>query len=109
LLNVHFKLIVLITINIFLVTLCKATIPVLMGMARAMGRFEDPNDIPLISKIFPPPPPVPLDFKQKADTPVSKTRNFAQFRTIIPRSLSGNMQAQDNQDIPDSAYETLSC
>lgn len=84
-------------------TLCKATVPVLMGMARAMGRFGDPNDSALISKIFPPPaPPVVVD-QQKADMPVSKTRNFAQFRAIIPRSLSGNMQSQDSQDIPDSA------
>ncbi|CAB3384659.1 Hypothetical predicted protein [Cloeon dipterum] len=91
-------------------TLCKATIPVLMGMARAMGRFGDPDDTPLISKIFPLTPPMPPEQRAKCDseTNSSRTRNFAQFRIIIPRSLSGNMLAQENQDIPDSSFSKFS-
>lgn len=70
--------------------LCKTTLPVLIGLSRAMGRFCF-NDPPLICRIFPKPEP-PLGRTTTDKTP-SYNRSFSSFRSIIPSSLSGNLTA----------------
>lgn len=69
--------------------LCKDTLPILIGLSRAIGRYAI-KDPPLISRMYPMP-----------DRPIVKSTNLEQamlndrqkfspnFRPIIPRSMSG--------------------
>nr|XP_023019758.1 phosphatidylinositol 4-kinase alpha [Leptinotarsa decemlineata] len=70
--------------------LCKTILPVLIGLARALGRFCT-SDPPLITRLFPRPEP-PLSQAAAVDRNAYK-RSFSSFRNIIPRSLSGNLHA----------------
>lgn len=75
-------------------TLCKDTIPILLGLSRAIGRYAI-KDPALISRMFPAP-----------EKPVVKSTNLEQamlndrqkfsphFRPIIPRSMSGSLNIE---------------
>ncbi|XP_030382082.1 phosphatidylinositol 4-kinase alpha isoform X1 [Scaptodrosophila lebanonensis] len=87
------------------IILCKATVPLLFGLARSMGRYAG-NDPPLLCRIF---PPELLPIQRPSGRDGSNSSGSAtcggsfssseriattQFRPIIPRSMSGSLSAQ---------------
>ncbi|KAG5871509.1 hypothetical protein JTB14_006942 [Gonioctena quinquepunctata] len=84
--------------------LCKTTLPVLIGLERALGRLCT-SEPPLICRLFPKPEP-PLSQAAANDQNAYK-RSFSSFRNIIPRSLSGNLHATvDILAVTTGGYDT---
>ncbi|XP_017062942.1 phosphatidylinositol 4-kinase alpha isoform X1 [Drosophila eugracilis] len=93
------------------IILCKATVPLLFGLARSMGRYAS-NDPPLLCRIFPP-ELLPIQKGGGRDGTGSSSSasgtcggSFSsserlaathQFRPIIPRSMSGSLAQAQNQ------------
>ena len=66
-------------------TLCFSIVPILIGMARAIGRSSD-EDQPLISYLLSVKTGQPYS-EPEQDSPTNK-RSFSTFRPILPRTLS---------------------
>ncbi|CAG0882290.1 unnamed protein product [Darwinula stevensoni] len=96
------------------VSLCKVTVPLLLGLCRSMGRGCG-TESPLLCHLFPPPPltstfPSPealaaLPLRKDSRKP-SNLPSFGKFRPIIPRSLSGNFPPYDIPSIATSESGT---
>ncbi|BET02066.1 Phosphatidylinositol 4-kinase [Nesidiocoris tenuis] len=68
---------------------CRIIIPALFGHARSLGRFPG-QEPPLLCRIFPrPEKPTVCSPKQPLDS--GKKKSFTNFRSIIPKSLSWNL------------------
>lgn len=84
------------------INLCKATVPILLGLGRAMGRYAHTSP-PLLCRIFPP-TTIPTVHKVKTQssminqTPLHRQQSLSQFRSIIPRSLSGGLSCEALDD-----------
>lgn len=83
------------------INLCKATVPILLGLGRSMGRYTQSNTS-LLCRIFPS-APLPVVKKinpsnNNSQASDERQQSLSQFRSIIPRSLSGGLscEALDN-------------
>jgi phosphatidylinositol 4-kinase A len=79
--------------NVFTPTLCKDTVPVFLGLSRAIGRYavRDPS---LLCRIYPAPQKPIVRAVNPDQVMMNESHKFLQnFRPIIPRSLSvsGNL------------------
>lgn len=71
--------------------LCKDTVPILLGLSRAIGRYAI-KDPPLISRMYPPPErPVVKSSNAERAIMIDCQKFSPNFRPIIPRSMSGSL------------------
>lgn len=80
--------------TVFTPTLCKDTVPIFLGLARAIGRYAV-TEPPLLCRMY----PVPEKPIVKATNPEQAMLNDSQkfspnFRPIIPRSMSGSLNIE---------------
>lgn len=81
------------------INLCKATVPILIGLGRSMGRYAYSSP-PLLCQIFPPikmPVAIPTEINKKP-AHLERQPSLSQFRSIIPRSLSGGLSCEALDD-----------
>ncbi|XP_073997967.1 phosphatidylinositol 4-kinase III alpha isoform X1 [Rhodnius prolixus] len=71
-------------------SVCRFILPTLLGHARSLGRFPG-HDPPLLCRIFPRPEKPAVITPKQTNQDASKKKSFTNFRSIIPKSLSGNL------------------
>lgn len=86
--------------------LCKATVPIMLGLARSMGRYAQSNP-PLLCRLYPAdtmpdigPASNTADKQQHFSRPSypHEARQSNQFRSIIPRSMSGGLNTIESNN-----------
>ncbi|XP_052243319.1 phosphatidylinositol 4-kinase alpha-like isoform X4 [Dreissena polymorpha] len=84
-------------------SICKNAVPILLGLARAMGRSSDDKES-LISQLFAPQKYTPCT--QKDEKPTGSAKTFPSFRPILPRTFSSHLMTPDTPSTP-SALSSL--
>lgn len=85
------------------INLCKATVPILLGLGRSMGRYAQSSP-PLLCRLYPkvemPSVKTQNDTNTISSPPLYATdrQSFSQFRSIIPRSMSGGLSCEALDD-----------
>lgn len=87
--------------------LCRATVPIMLGLGRSMGRYAQSNP-PLLCRLYPADamPIVNSAAAAEASRPLPFERQCGQFRSIIPRSMSGGLNSADSADSAQSPVRT---
>lgn len=88
--------------------LCEATVPILLGLGRSMGRYATSSP-PLLCRLYPRPELPQVKTKQQQLNPVApkERQSFNHFRSIIPRSLSGGISSEALDDRRSSSGDDL--
>lgn len=80
--------------NIFTPTLCKDTVPILLGLSRAIGRYAI-KEPPLLCRMYPVPEKPVMKTTSLEQAMLNDSQKFApNFRSIIPRSMSGSLNIE---------------
>ncbi|XP_058838895.1 phosphatidylinositol 4-kinase alpha isoform X1 [Topomyia yanbarensis] len=80
------------------IILCKATVPLLLGLGRSMGRYAT-SDPPLLCRLFPRDLiPTPKSLETSSNTDLKQNNAISQFRSIIPRSMSGSLTVESPEE-----------
>lgn len=85
------------------IILCKAIVPILLGLGRSISRFAGIDEKPLLCRIF---PRVENYNPSNDNTYVhilkssQKQSNLNQFRSIVPRSFSGSLSVDSDMVSP---------
>uniref|UniRef100_A0A336N515 CSON006612 protein n=1 Tax=Culicoides sonorensis TaxID=179676 RepID=A0A336N515_CULSO len=80
------------------IILCKVIVPILLGLSRSISRFAENEEKPLLIQIF----PKEINHNLTSINVVNSNKNsniqsnLNQFRSIIPRSLSGSLTSDSN-------------
>lgn len=74
--------------------LCKDTVPLFLGLARAIGRYAI-KDVALISRMYPAPEMPTIKATNVEQATLNDQQKFSpNFRPIIPRSMSGTLNIE---------------
>lgn len=84
------------------IILCKATVPIMLGLARSMARYASLDEKPLLCRIFPKPerPSVATEDGFQSTPGAQRQTSLNQFRSIIPRSMSGSLSVDSSENSP---------
>jgi phosphatidylinositol 4-kinase A len=80
--------------NVFTPTLCKDTVPILLGLSRAIGRYAV-KEPPLLCRMYPVPEKPVVKTTSLEQAQLNDSQKFSpNFRPIIPRSMSGTLNIE---------------
>lgn len=93
------------------IILCKAIVPILLGFGRSICRFPGIDEKPLLCRIF---PRVDTTSGTTLDSYIAtnssmRHSNLNQFRSIVPRSLSGSLSVESNDVVSPKMMVKSSC
>lgn len=75
-------------------TLCKDTVPILLGLSRAIGRYAI-KEPPLLCRMYPVPEKPVMKTTSLEQAMLNDSQKFSpNFRSIIPRSMSGSLNIE---------------